>query len=63
MQVIYKIMHIKIGKSCQKAPSDIKEKMYETFSAELKDLFAKDLVSLFGCGIVRYAKYKKISKM
>lgn len=50
-------------KRCQKAPSDIKEKMYETFSAELKDLFAKDLVSLFGCGIVRYAKYKKISKM
>ena len=50
-------------KRCQKAPADIKENMYKTFSAELKDLFEKDLISMLGCGILRYLTYKKIARM
>lgn len=50
-------------KRCQKAPTDIKENMYKTFSAELKDLFEKDLISMLGCGILRYLTYKKIARM
>ena len=49
-------------KRCEKSPKDIKEKMYKTFSIELKDLFAKDLISICGCGILRYLKYKSLAK-
>ena len=47
-------------KRCVKAPADIKEQIYKSFSDELKDLFDKDMVSVLGCGIVRYIKYRKI---
>ena len=48
-------------KRCQKAPTDIKKQMYEVFSAELKDLFEKNMISMIGCGFFRYLKYKKIA--
>ncbi len=50
-------------KCCQKAQKDVKESMYKTFSAELKDLFEKDLVSILGCRILRYFTYRKIAHM
>ena len=48
-------------KRCKTASNDIKKDMYKTFSAELKDLFAKDLVSMLGCGFFRCFAYKKIA--
>lgn len=50
-------------KRCQKAPKDIKEQMYKAFSAELKNLFSQNLVSVWGCGLLRYLTYKKIAHM
>ena len=50
-------------KRCKNAPIDIKDNMYKIFSQELKYLFEKDLVSIFGCGILRYLTYKKIAKI
>lgn len=48
-------------KRCKKAPKEIKEQMYKIFSSELKNLFSKNLVSVFGCGFLRYLTYKKIA--
>lgn len=50
-------------KRCVKAPDDIKEQMYAIFASELKYWFDKDMVSVLGCGIVRYFKYSKIARM